>query len=293
MLTRYKKTLKKRSWTTPEAFQFCEKLARDHYENFPVASMLTPREKRPHVYALYAFARIADDFADEPGLSTAERIDSLVDWEEQLLEAYRGQAHHPVFIALSETVKRFEIPVDLFQALLMAFRSDVTTNRHETFSDLLDYCSNSANPVGRLVLLLHNYRSESMMDLSDSICTALQLTNFWQDVSVDLLKDRVYIPLEDLREFGYSEDELFGRKYTQAFKDLMCFEVDRTRDLLRDGYSLLSEVEKDLRLELRLTWNGGMRILSKIERSDYQVLTHRPALSLLDKASLLVSSLKG
>lgn len=293
MLTRYKKTLKKRSWTTPEAFQFCEKLARDHYENFPVASMLTPREKRPHVYALYAFARIADDFADEPGLSTAERIDSLVDWEEQLLEAYRGQAHHPVFIALSETVKRFEIPVDLFQALLMAFRSDVTTNRHETFSDLLDYCSNSANPVGRLVLLLHNYRSESMMDLSDSICTALQLTNFWQDVSVDLLKDRVYIPLEDLREFGYSEDELFGRKYTQAFKDLMCFEVDRTRDLFRDGNSLLSEVEKDLRLELRLTWNGGMRILSKIERSDYQVLTHRPALSLLDKASLLVSSLKG
>jgi squalene synthase HpnC len=293
MLTRYKKTLKKRSWTTPEAFQFCEKLARDHYENFPVASMLTPREKRPHVYALYAFARIADDFADEPGLSTAERIDSLVDWEEQLLEAYRGQAHHPVFIALSETVKRFEIPVDLFQALLMAFRSDVTTNRHETFSDLLDYCSNSANPVGRLVLLLHNYRSESMMDLSDSICTALQLTNFWQDVSVDLLKDRVYIPLEDLREFGYSEDELFGRKYTQAFKDLMCFEVDRTRDLFRDGYSLLSEVEKDLRLELRLTWNGGMRILSKIERSDYQVLTHRPALSLFDKASLLVSSLKG
>lgn len=293
MLTRYKNILKKRSWTVPEAFQFCERLARDHYENFPVASMLMPREKRPHVYAIYSFARIADDFADEPGLSTAERIDSLVDWEEQLLEAYRGEAHHPVFVALRETVERFEIPADLFQALLKAFRSDVTTNRYETFDDVLDYCSNSANPVGRLVLLLHNYRSENMMDRSDSICTALQLTNFWQDVSVDLEKDRVYIPLEDLREFGYSEEELFGRRTTQAFKDLMCFEVDRTRDLFRDGRPLLADVDKDLRLELRLTWNGGMRILSKIERSDYKVLTHRPRLSLLDKATLLVSSLKG
>ena len=293
MLTRDLKRLSRRSWTVPQALQFCEKLARDHYENFPVASILTPREKRPYVYAIYSFARIADDYADEPGLSTAERIDSLVEWEEQLVEAYRGQAHHPVFIALREAVQRFEIPVELFRSLLKAFRSDVTTGRYETFDDVLDYCANSANPVGRLVLLLYNYRSETMMELSDSICTALQLTNFWQDVSVDLKKDRVYIPLEDLREFGYSEEELCQLQHTRAFKDLMCYQVDRTRDLFREGKPLLQEVGKDLRLELRLTWNGGMRILKHIERSDYNVLANRPTLSLFDKASLLISSLKG
>ena len=254
---------------------------------------MTPREKRPYVYAIYSFARIADDYADEPGLSTAERIDSLVEWEEQLLEAYRGQANHPVFIALREAVERFGIPAELFQALLKAFRSDVTTNRYETFEDVLGYCANSANPVGRLVLLLYNYRSETMMELSDSICTALQLTNFWQDVSVDLKKDRVYIPLEDIREFGYSEEELFQHQHTQAFKDLLCYEVDRTRDMFREGKPLLHEVGKDLGLELRLTWNGGMRILKKIERSDYHVLVNRPTLSLFDKASLLLTSLKG
>lgn len=293
MITRDLKRLSRRPWTVPQALQFCEKLARDHYENFPVASLLTPREQRPYVYAIYSFARIADDYADEPGLSTAERIDSLVEWEEQLVEAYRGQAHHPVFIALREAVERFEIPAELFQALLKAFRTDVTTNRYGTFEDVLDYCANSANPVGRLVLLLYNYRSEAMMQLSDSICSALQLTNFWQDVSVDLKQDRVYIPLEDIREFGYSEEELFQHQHTQAFKDLMCYQVDRTREMFRDGKPLLQEVEKDLRLELRLTWNGGMRILKKIERSDYNVLVNRPTLSLFDKASLLLSSLKG
>jgi squalene synthase HpnC len=293
MLTRDKKLLQRRSWTVPQAFQFCEKLARDHYENFPVASVLTPRGKRPYVYAFYAFARIADDYADEPGLSTAERIDGLVDWGEQLAEAYRGEVHHPVFVALREAVERFEIPAELFQALLRAFRSDVTTNRYETFDDVLDYCSNSANPVGRLVLLLYNYRSEALMEFSDSICTALQLTNFWQDVSVDLKKDRVYIPLDDIREFGYSEEELFQRQHTQAFKDLMCYQVDRTREMFREGRPLLQEVGKDLRLELRLTWNGGMRILKKIEWADYRVLANRPMLSTFDKALLLISSLKG
>jgi squalene synthase HpnC len=293
MVTRDLKRIARRSWTVPQSFQFCEQLAREHHENFPVASVLTPREKRQYVCAIYAFARIADDYADEPGLSTAERIDGLVEWEEQLADAYRGHAHHPVFIALRETAGRFDMPAELFQGLLKAFRSDVTTNRYDTFDDVLDYCSNSANPVGRLMLLLYNYRSETMMELSDSICTALQLTNFWQDVSVDLKKDRVYIPLEDIREFGYSEEELFERQHTQPFKDLMCYQVDRTREMFREGRPLLEGVGKDLRLELRLTWNGGMRILKKIESADYSVLTDRPTLSLFDKVSLLISSLKG
>ena len=274
----------------PQAFQFCERLAHDHYENFPVASMLVPREKRPHVYAIYSFARIADDYADEPGLTPAERVNSIVEWEEQLVDAYRGHAHHPVFVALRETVDRFQIPVELFQRLLKAFRSDVTTHRYETFDQVLEYCDNSANPIGRLMLLLFNYRAEMSMELSDSICTALQLTNFWQDVSVDLEKDRVYISMEDIREFGYSEEDLLERRCTQAFRDLMCYQIERTEELFREGKPLLADVGSDLRMELKLTWNGGMRILKKIEKQDYDVLARRPTLSLYDKISILGSS---
>jgi squalene synthase HpnC len=281
----------RRPWTVPQAFQFCERLTYDHYENFPVASLFLPKDKRRYICAIYAFARIADDYADEPGLTAAERIESLNDWEEQLFDCYRGEARHPVFVALRETVERFQIPHELFRDLLLAFRSDVTTHRYETFDDVLAYCENSANPVGRLMLLLFNYRSESMLLQSDFICTGLQLANFWQDVSVDLLKDRVYIPADDIREFGYSEEELLRGDVTQAFRDLICFELDRTTRIFREGQPLLREVGKDLALELRLTWNGGMKILKKIERADYDVLHRRPRLTMVDKASLLFSSL--
>ena len=293
MLTRDLKRVARRTWTGPQSFQFCERLTRDHYENFPVASVLVPKEKRLHICSIYSFARIADDFADEPGLTTAERIDSLTEWEEQLVDAYRGHVHHPVFIALRETIDRFEMPIELFQNLLRAFRSDVTTHRYETFDEVLEYCEHSANPIGRLLLLLFNYRSETTLELSDFICTGLQLTNFWQDVSVDLQKDRVYIPLDDIREFGYSEEELFQRSFTPAFKDLMCYQVDRTRQMFNEGRPLLAEVGKDLRMELRLTWKGGTQILQKIEQGEYNVLSHRPTLSLFDKTSLLISSLFG
>jgi hydroxysqualene synthase len=293
LLTGDLKQVARRTWTVPQAFQFCERLARDHYENFPVASLMVPREKRPHVYAIYSFARIADDYADEPGLTLAERVDSLAVWEEQLIDAYRGHAHHPVFVALRETVDRFEIPADLFQRLLKAFRSDVTTHRYETFEDVLAYCENSANPIGRLLLLLFNYRSETMLELSDSICSALQLTNFWQDVSVDLQKDRVYIPLDDIREFGYSEEELLGRHCSQAFRDLMCYQVERTAQMFHEGKPLLSDVGNELRRELKLTWKGGMTVLHKIENQDYDVLSRRPSLSLMDKTAILFSSLIG
>ena len=293
MITHDLKKASRRSWTVPQAFQYCEHLTRDHYENFPVASVLVPGDRRRHICSIYSFARIADDYADEPGLTTAERIDGLTEWEEHLVDAYRGHAHHPVFIALRETVDRFEMPIELFQSLLRAFRSDVTTHRYENFEEVLAYCENSANPIGRLILLLFNYRSESTLELSDSVCTALQLTNFWQDVSVDLLKDRVYIPQDDIREFGYSEEELFQRTFTPAFKDLMCYQVDRTRQMFADGRPLLTEVGRDLRMELRLTWNGGTRILQKIEKAEYDVLSQRPTLSFFDKASLLVSSIVG
>jgi squalene synthase HpnC len=281
---------KKQHWSSEEGFRYCEQIARSHYENFPIASWFVPKEIRKYIWAIYAFARIADDYADEPGYTLAERIDNLSQWGQYLDECYNGNPTHRVFAALADTVERFQIPVELFQNLLTAFRSDVTVKRYETYEDVLEYCRNSANPIGRLVLLLFNYRSETMMELSDHICTALQLTNFWQDISVDLQKDRIYLPLEDLEEFAYSEQDLLERKFDNRFRKLMAFQVQRTAELFVEGKPLLSRIGKDLSRELRLTWNGGTRILQKIHKQDYNVLVQRPALTTLDKLGLLFRS---
>ncbi len=279
------------TWTPAESFEYCRKIAFDHYENFPVASRFLPADKRDHVAAIYAFARTADDYADEPGYTPAERIESLARWEMLLERCYSGETSHPVFIALSETIDRFQIPPDLFHNLLSAFRSDVTTHRYDTFEQVLDYCSNSANPIGRLVLMLFNYRSELMMMHSDNICTALQLTNFWQDVSVDAEKDRLYLPKEDLDQFSINEAEIFRRTLSTRFRKLISFEVARTERLFREGKPLLQEVGKDLRFELRLTWNGGMNILGKIKSQGYDVFCRRPRLSAVDKVKLFLRTL--
>lgn len=276
-----------------EAFRYCESLAYGHYENFPVASFLLPASKRKHIAAIYAFARTADDFADEPGPPREERLRSLDDWSRQLGLCYEGRAEHPVFVALRETVEVFQIPQDLPARLLKAFRSDVTTTRYETFEDVLAYCRNSADPVGRLVLRLFGYEDTALMALSDRICTALQLTNFWQDVTVDLEKDRVYLPLEDLRRFGVSEEDLRLRRVSPAFRELMAFEVDRTRALFEEGKPLLSAVGRNLRMELKLTWLGGMRMLRKVKDRGYDVLHRRPTLSRTDKINLFIRALIG
>ena len=196
-----------------------------------------------------------------------------------------------MFVALAETIERFQIPVELFQNLLTAFRSDVTTTRYANFEAVLEYCSCSANPIGRLVLLLFNYRSELMMMHSDAICTALQLTNFWQDVSVDLLKDRLYLPKEDLDQFGVPEEEIVRRTASTSFRKLLSFEVARTERLFREGKPLIEEVGRDLRFELKLTWNGGMNILRKIKTQGYDVFQKRPRLSALDKMTLFLRTL--
>jgi squalene synthase HpnC len=277
-------------WSSEDGFRYCEQITRSHYENFPVASWYVPKEIRKYVWTIYAFARIADDYADEPGYTLAERMDNLNQWEQYLDECYNGNPTHRVFAALAETVERFQIPVELLQNLLTAFRSDVTVNRYETFEEVLEYCRHSANPIGRLVLLLFNYRSETLMELSDHICTALQLTNFWQDVSIDLQKDRIYLPLEDLEEFSYSEQDLLNRRFDDRFRKLMAFQVQRTAELFVEGKPLLSKVGKDLSLELKLTWYGGTRILQKIHKQDYNVLIKRPTLSALDKLGLLFRS---
>jgi hydroxysqualene synthase len=278
---------KKNRWSSEDGFRYCEQLARKHYENFPVASRFVPKELRKYVWAIYAFARTADDFADEPGYTLAERVDNLHRWEEQLLEAYSGNPSHRVFAALAETVERFQIPIELFQNLLTAFRSDISTSRYGTFDDILAYCRNSANPVGRLMLILFNYRSERLMQWSDSLCTALQLTNFWQDISVDAKNNRIYIPQKDMKEFHYTEQDLLKGLFDDRFRNLLAFEMQRTMDLFNISRPLLDIVEKPLAVELALTWHGGTQILKKIQKQNFNVFAKRPTLLFTDKAGLL------
>jgi squalene synthase HpnC len=267
-----------------QAFAYCASVTDAHYENFPVASLFLPADKRPYIQAIYAFSRAADDIADEPGLTPDERLAELDRWNDMLTQCYQGEATHPVFIALRETIARQNIPIEPLRDLIAAFRRDVTQSRYETYEDLLSYCRCSANPVGRLVLMIFNQRDEQLCRLSDSICTALQLTNFWQDVYVDLQKDRLYLPREDLVRFGYSEAKWKDLIVDDTFRNLMRFQVERTRELFYEGAELPLRVEKDLQIELRLVWFGGMTILDMLRRRSYDVFRTRPSLSNFDKA---------
>lgn len=275
------------------AYEECERLVRSHYENFPVASLLLPRVQRPALAAVYAFARTADDFADEGSLPAGERLARLDAWEQQLDACYAGRPQSAVFVALADTVARYGIPRQPLADLLTAFRMDVTTRRHRSFDDLLRYCRHSADPVGRIVLHLFGDASPGNLMLSDRICTALQLANFWQDVSVDLAKDRVYLPLDDFERFGYTERELLARESTPAFRALLRHQVERTRDIFEQGKPLLTAAAPALRRELRMTWLGGTAILAKIAGAGYDTLRARPALSGTDKARILVRALAG
>jgi squalene synthase HpnC len=266
--------------TIRAAYAECRRLARRHYENFPVASLLVPRDKRDALAAIYAFARYADDLADEPGVEG--RQERLAEWRQKLAECYAGKADHPVFIALRDTINRFQLSQEHFENLLRAFEQDVVVNRHADFPSLLAYCRCSANPVGRLVLELFGHRDPELFALSDHICTALQLTNFWQDVAVDFERDRIYLPLEDLRRFNYSLDDLRAARVDERWQQLMALEISRTRELFEKGKWLPERVVPELRRQLHLTWLGGMTILAKIESVGYDVFRRRPALSWRD-----------
>jgi hydroxysqualene synthase len=280
-----------------EAFAYCERMARDHYENFPVGSLLIPRDKRKYVYSIYAFARTADDFADEgygeAGLDEAGRLAALDDWERRLEASYRGEANHPVFIALAETAKELRLPIRLFRDLLSAFKQDVTKRRYANFDEVLDYCARSANPIGSLILLLFGHHEERMHKLSDSICTGLQLTNFWQDVSIDIRKDRIYLAQDEMADFGVSVDDLRDGRSSDRTAALLRLQVERTRKLFEDGRRLPGMVKGRLAFELRLTWLGGMRILRRIEEQGYDTLRARPVITKWDKIALLLQSLIG
>ncbi len=270
------------------AYAQCRRLARRHYENFPVASYLIPRDRRDALAAIYAFARYADDLADEPNVQG--RLEQLAEWRRKLVDCSSGKADHPVFLALADTLERFHLSRVHFANLLQAFESDVRVTQHQDFSSLLAYCAYSANPVGRLVLELFGHRERELYMLSDDLCTALQLANFWQDVVLDLQRGRIYLPLEDLRRFGYSVDDLRAQRQDERWRALMALEVARTRERFERAKGLPEKVTPDLRLQLRLTWWGGMTILARIESVRFDIFRQRPKLHLLDFVRLYLKA---
>jgi squalene synthase HpnC len=269
-----------------EARQYCARLARTHYENFSVATWFLPGGLRQHFFNVYAYCRISDDLGDEVG-DTAASLALLDQWQRELDACYEGSPRHPVFVALAETVRRFEIPKHEFSDLLTAFRQDQSVTRFETFNDVLAYCHYSANPVGHLVLYLCGYRDAERQQLSNFTCTALQLANFWQDISVDYAKGRIYLPLEDLRRFCVTESDIAQKQNTPAFCEMMKFEVERARDWFRQGLPLIGKVNRELAIDLDLFSRGGLEILNAIEQQGFAVLGNRPAISKSRKLGLV------
>jgi squalene synthase HpnC len=268
------------------AQKYCERLARSHYENFSVASWFLPQHLRQHFFNVYAYCRISDDLGDEVGDPSAS-LALLDQWEAELDACYNGNPRHPAFVALGETVRMFDIPRHEFSALLRAFRQDQSVTRFETFEDVLNYCRYSANPVGHLVLYLCGYRDPERQQLSDFTCTALQLANFWQDITVDYAKGRIYLPLEDQRRFGVSEEDIANNRNTPAFCSMMKFEVERARDWFKQGLPLVDKVDHELAIDLDLFSRGGQEILNAIERQGFAVLGRRPSISRPRKLALV------
>jgi len=275
-----------------DARKYCRRLARSHYENFSVASWFLPKRLQQHFFNVYAYCRISDDLGDEVGDANAS-LQLLDQWQVELDACYAGNPKHPVFVALTETIQACQIPKHEFADLLTAFRQDQTVPRYGTFADLLGYCRNSANPVGHLVLYVCGYSDAERQSLSDFTCTALQLANFWQDVSVDYAKGRIYLPLEDLRRFGVSEVDIAAERNTPAFCEMMKFEVARAREWFQQGWPLIGKVNRELAVDLELFSRGGQEILSAIERQEYAVLGRRPAISRSRKLSLVARAALG
>jgi squalene synthase HpnC len=272
--------------TLEEARAWCQRLAETHYENFHVASWFLPKRLRPHFHSIYAYCRISDDLGDEVG-NREQALALLNLWGEELDACYRGEARHPVFVALAETIRICDIPKEPFADLLVAFRQDQTVTRFETMGDVLGYCHYSANPVGHLVLYACGYRDAERFALSDYTCSALQLANFWQDVSADFAKGRIYVPLEDLRRFGVNEQEIRHGQNTAAFCAMMKFEVERAREWFAQGLPLVVKVDSALATDIELFSRGGQEILNAIESQNCAVLGRRPAISKSRKLTLV------
>jgi squalene synthase HpnC len=278
--------------TLTEARAYCKNLAEAHYENFHVASWFLPERLRPYFHGIYAYCRISDDLGDEVG--DAQQSLALLDWWGAELDAcYRGETRHPVFVALAETIRECDIPREPFADLLVAFRQDQLVKRYETMEDLLGYCRNSANPVGRLVLYACGYRDAERFALSDATCTGLQLANFWQDVVQDFDKGRVYLPQAEMRRFGVSDEDIGQRRFSAGFRRLMQYEVGDARGWLERGIPLVGRVDRELAVDLDLFSRGGLEILRAIERQGYDVSRGRPVISKWRKLGLLFAAVAG
>lgn len=279
-----------REWSLEDSLAYTRWLATHHYENFQVVSFLLPKRLHQDFYNVYSFCRWADDLGDEIG-DTAESLRLLRWWREQLRGMYAGRATHPVFVALKGTAARHDLPEILFDDLIKAFEHDQSVTRYRDFEELFEYCRFSANPVGRLVLGLCGYRDEHRQALSDATCTALQLANFWQDVTVDLLKDRIYLPLDVMARHGYPVEDLLERRFDPRFRAAMKEAVGVARELFLKGLPLAGQVDRRLAIDLELFSRGGLKVLEKIEQQDYNVLRARPAISKVERVGLLLGAI--
>ncbi len=271
---------------------YCAHVAKSHYENFTVVSLLLPRRLIRHFHAVYAYCRWSDDLADETA-GGQQALDLIAWWRAELLTCYDGTPHHPVMVALRETIQRFDIPPKPFLDLLVAFEQDQRVKRYDTIEQLVGYCTNSANPVGHLVLRLFECFDTEKAALSDEVCTGLQLANFWQDVARDLAIGRVYLPAADRHRYGYSDEDLEAKRFTPAFRDLMRFEVERARGYFDRGAKLLPLLPREARIDVELFIRGGEAILDAIERIGYDVWARRPEVGKWAKGKLLLRALAG
>jgi squalene synthase HpnC len=274
-----------------ESLAYTRWLATHHYENFHVVSFLLPKRLHQDFYNVYAFCRWADDLGDETG-DPQESLRLLAWWREELHRMYEGSASHPVFVALQSTAIQHQLPVAPFDDLITAFERDQTVTRYANFEEVFEYCRYSANPVGRLVLGLCGYRDAARQELSDATCTALQLANFWQDVTVDWEKDRVYLPLDLLERHGYPVEAIGERRFDDRFRQVMKDAVEVARELFLRGLPLAGMVDRRLAIDLELFSRGGLKVLEKIERQDYNVLAGRPAISKVERLGLLLGALR-
>ena len=271
-----------------EARRMTLRLTKSHYENFTLVSLLVPRRMRPHIAAVYAFCRTVDDIGDEaPG----DRLALLDRFEDELRSAYSGSPRHPVIAALQGTIHRFDLPAEPFLKLIEANRIDQWKRRYADFGELLHYCDRSANPVGRLFLMLYGRRDEELFRLSDNTCTALQLTNFWQDIKRDYGMGRIYLPQDEMEKFGVSESDIAAESANEELRALVRFQVERARDYFRDGLPLLDRVSGHLKVDIALFSRGGLAILDKIASQGYDTLSLRPTLSRAEKMRLFLSTL--
>ncbi|MCF8240931.1 MAG: squalene synthase HpnC [Melioribacteraceae bacterium] len=262
-----------------------------HYENFPVVSLFVPANLRKHVAVIYQFARMADDIADEGKLSADDRLVGLKNYELSFSNSLIKRNNEGFWAALNHTIEEFKLTHENFYKLISAFRQDVIKKRFENFGEILDYCSNSANPVGRIILELNNVRDEQAFRFSDKICTALQLTNFYQDVAIDFRKGRIYIPQDELEDHNVKVNVFEESQIDHNFKKCMMFQIDRAQNYFDEGKSLLDYLDGRLKMQIKWTIFGGEEILSKIKKNDYNVLQIRPKLTKLDYFRLMIKSL--